>query len=115
MLKLLFIIFILLLLFYLLRPFFNVAFSVHKMQKQYSEMWRKVQEDAQRAAGDNGRYSQQRGNRNARRRKVFDSSEGEYVDFEEVAEERTIVVDNNKNDNDGYERVTDVKYEEIKD
>ncbi|MCH5215357.1 MAG: DUF4834 family protein [Muribaculaceae bacterium] len=74
------------------------------MQKQYSEMWRKVQEDAQ-----------QRGNRNARRRKVFDSSEGEYVDFEEVAEERTIVVDNSKNDNDGYERVTDVKYEEIKD
>lgn len=104
MLKLLFIIFILLLLFYLLRPFFNAAFSVHKMQKQYSEMWRKVQEDAQ-----------QRGNRNAPRRKVFDSSEGEYVDFEEVAEERTIVVDNNKNDNDGYERVTDVKYEEIKD
>lgn len=115
MIKLIFIIFILLLLFYLLRPFFNMAFSVHKMQKQYSEMWRKVQEEAQRAAGNNGSRSRTGASGKAPRKKVFDSSEGEYVEFEEVTEERVTVADDGSNEYSSYERVTDVKYEEIKD
>lgn len=108
MIKLIFIIFILLLLFYLLRPFFHMAFSVRKMQQQYSEMWRKVQEEAQRTTQNQGR-------RKTPRKKVFDSSEGEYVEFEEVTEERVTVVDDGDNEYTSYDRITDVKYEEIKD
>ena len=110
MIKLIFIIFILLLLFYLLRPFFHMAFSVRKMQQQYSDMWRRVQEEAQRSA-----QSSANGSRKHPRKKVFDSSEGEYVEFEEVTEERVTVVDDGDNEYTYYDRVTDVKYEEIKD
>lgn len=104
--KILVFLFIVLLVLWLLRPFLRVAFSMRRMQRQYDEMWEKVQQEAQQKAG--------RGQKR-RRKKVFDSTDGEYVDFEEVREERTVVVDKSRGEKEIDDRITDVKYEEIKD
>lgn len=47
-------------------------------------------------------------------KKIFSQNDGEYVQFEEIKEERTIATDSNDS-TFVDDRITDVKFEEIKD
>lgn len=79
-----------------------------------NHMARKFQQYAGQPDGgfDNRDYDEQP--EQQRRKKVFDKNDGEYVQFEEIKEERNVV---SQDDDVTYvdDRVSDVKFEEIKD
>lgn len=108
-------------LFIILYPVFKVAYSiwrqVHNIKKQFGSQFG----GANPFGGNGGNdYAGQRTSRRAyeagdygdrRHRHHFSSSEGQYVEFEEIIEERESVP---YNSNEPYEpQISDVKYEEI--
>lgn len=110
-------------LFIILYPVFKVAYSVwrqiHSIKKQFGEQFggnspfggsgNNDSRSSRRSSWQDYEESGDYGNR--RHRHHFSSSEGQYVEFEEIIEERESVP---YNSNEPYEpQISDAKYEEI--
>lgn len=105
---------LILLLFFLLFPYIIklilklVAYSYKRKFTKFANQYT----NGQQAGNYNSQAQQEKHHK--RRRKIFDKNDGEYVNFEEIQEERTVT----PSDNDRTfvdDRITDVKFEEIKD
>ncbi len=101
--------FFILLIFFILWPLFKLFFRVwqasRSIKQQYSNFAKSARE-SQRGYTDREQYNPSR-----RHKKIFRKTDGEYIDFEEISEERTTV---EYTDSPSAPIIEDAKYEDIK-
>ena len=90
----------------ILKLVIRVFSATRRMKKEFASYNQQAREEYQRQSSYYNNQSQEK-------RKKFSKADGEYIQFEEIIEERTIIEEDYANyPND---RVSDVKYEDIKD
>lgn len=103
-----FLLIILLLLFLFLYPVIKAGFKVWKQVRQMNRSF----QNAGSHYGGGGNTSGGNAQKNRRRGKIFGPGDGEYVEFEEIIEQRRSV--QYVEMRDAEPRITDVKFEEIR-
>ena len=92
---------------YLLFPIIKILFRVRRLQKQMQEQFDAFNRQ-NNAPGYDSDYDSDEPE------KIFDDSMGEYVEFEEIAEEECEVADVSPTYNVPRNRVEDAEWEDIK-
>lgn len=101
-------------------PFFKAVIKIWRASRQIKKQFGGFGQDSPFGGFGNFGGSQAREareekpRRNKRRKKVFGSKDGEYVDYEEIKEERNVVADTTNTDKYTDDRISDVSFEEIK-
>lgn len=107
---------LLIILIFLLFPVLKTSFKIWMQMRQMKKNFETAGQRSTYGSSSYGNYygSSSDNNRHRHRhsRKIFSSSDGEYVDFEEIFEER--VVSEYTETRDVEPRVSDAKYEEIR-
>ncbi|MDD2962142.1 MAG: DUF4834 family protein [Muribaculaceae bacterium] len=100
----------LLFIFFVLFPIAKLLIKIWGASRQFKKQFSDFSQQANPFS--NAETQSQHTRSTQRRSKIFSSSEGEYVDFEEVKTEREVEA---VNDNESYkdDRITDVKFTEI--
>lgn len=97
-----------------LYPVLKAGFKIWMQMRQMKKNFEKGQHSAYGNSGYGSYYGTSNDDRNRHRHseKIFSSTDGEYVDFEEIFEER--IVSEYTETRDAEPRVSDAKYEEIR-
>ena len=105
----LFILFLIFLFYYVLRPILRVSFTFRNMKREFEDSMRQQREQYEQAY----RNQTSPNGYNGHRQKLFDSTDGEYVDFEETIEPRNPADADNQYSDMPDDRISDVPFEEI--
>lgn len=106
---------LLIVLLFILYPVFRVILTIWSTTRKFKKQYRDFTGGANQSANQNNAQHNQP--YHSQRKKVFDNSDGEYVDFEEIkVEESNDKTNQNSPNADNYSesQISDATFEEIK-